>query len=79
MNDRIPGSSPYNPIKYRGWEISLTQNPYQDGYDYAHESFDGAPDSGDDRCGFARTVAEAKTEIDEYEDALEAFGSGAMK
>jgi len=27
MSDRIPGSSPWNPIKYRGWEIFVDVHP----------------------------------------------------
>lgn len=53
---------------YRGWHIEPTQNPYQDGWDYWHDSYDGAPDSRDNRCGFALTEQEAREEIDMYED-----------
>ena len=70
MNDRLPGSSQSNPIIYRNYEIALCHCGGYDvmghGYEYcfAHESYDGAPDSNDHRNGHAPTVEAAKREID---------------
>lgn len=36
-------------------------------YTYTHKDYDGAPDSGDKRCGWAGSVAECKADIDEIE------------
>ena len=35
-------------------------------WQYSHEDYDGAPDSGDDRCGFADSEQDAKDQIEEY-------------
>lgn len=70
MNDRLPGSSWDNPIWYRQYRIYLSDlyetHGYQ--YDFAHDSYDGAEDAGDNRHGQAHTVEEAKITIDELED-----------
>lgn len=90
MNDRIPGSSPYNPIPYRGWEISICHCGASDvmgrshEYEFVHESYDPTPQNpgdgpGDDRFGHAPTVEAAKREIDEYEDDNAAAGAGGIK
>jgi hypothetical protein len=39
-------------------------------YDFAHKDYDGAPDSGDTRCGSAISVEAAKDEILEIESGL---------
>lgn len=60
MSDRIPGSSYSNPVHYRGWRIYIGEwTPFE----YVHEDYDGPEDN---RCGTAKTVEEAKREIDEY-------------
>ena len=54
--------------KYRGYHISHWAKPVPTrawDYDFSHEDYDGAPDSGDHRCGAARSLAEAKEQIDE--------------
>jgi len=43
---------------------------YSDHWQYQHNEFDGAPDSGDKRNGFAATLCEAKAAIDELENEL---------
>jgi len=57
--------------KYRGYTISF--DPKSIGsrafdWDYAHEDFDGALYSGDDRCGSAGSLEECKEQIDEIEE-----------
>jgi hypothetical protein len=37
-------------------------------YEFVHDSYDGAPDSNDKRCGRARSLQEAMEQIDELED-----------
>lgn len=67
MSDHITGSSYHNPIWHRGYRIYVaTDGPYA--YAYAHDDYDGADDSKDNRAGYANTVEEAKAEIDEKED-----------
>ncbi len=44
------------PIPFRGLD-----------YTYTHKDYDGAPDSGDRRCGYAGSVDECKADIDEIE------------
>lgn len=70
MSDRIPGSSWDNPIWYKGYRIYLSDLYTTHGYEfeYVHNDYDGAPDSGDNRCGLARSIEAAKAEIDERED-----------
>lgn len=36
-------------------------------YAFVHDDFDGAPDSGDNRCGNGRTLQECLDQIDELE------------
>jgi len=69
MSDTLPGSSWINPIWYRGYRIFVTETGY---FDYVHDDYDGAPDSGDHRAGYARTVDEAKAAIDEMEEPTDA-------
>lgn len=79
MSDRLPGSSYSNPIWHRGWRIYLNSEDLGIAsftYAFEHDDFDGAEDSNDTRCGHAATVDEAKTEIDEYEDAYALAGAG---
>lgn len=51
-------------ITYRGYHISKAYI----GWGFHHDSYDGAPDSGDRRCGLAPTVDVAKQLIDEIEE-----------
>ncbi len=60
------------PLKeYRGYLITFSRKPipvrFFD-FDYAHEDYDGAPDSGDRRSGNAASICEAKNAIDELID-----------
>jgi hypothetical protein len=67
MNDRIPGSCYSNPIKYRGYDIYLSDSGEHLGHDWAwsHESYDGAPDSPlRHLCGTARSEVECRQAID---------------
>ena len=70
MNDRLPGSSWDNPIWYKKYRICLSDLYEVHGfqYNYVHNDYDGAPDAGDSRCGVARTVQEAKDQIDERDE-----------
>jgi len=69
MNDRIPGTTYDNPIWYRNYRIYLNDyGPYTCTYTYAHDSYDGAEDAYDNRCGYGATIEECKAEIDSKED-----------
>ena len=52
---------------YKGWIISDGLRPYSQ-YQFWHEDFDGAPDSGDNRCGTAETLKSAQFQIDDMEE-----------
>ncbi len=68
MNDRLPGSSYFNPIWHGKWRIYIDPDTWPPfAYAYTHDDYDGAPDSNDPRHGYAATEAEAKAKIDEYE------------
>ena len=69
MNDRLPGSSYYNPILYKDkWKIYIDPDTWPpNAYAYVHVDYDGATDAIDHRYGFAFTIEEAKAKIDEYE------------
>lgn len=71
MNDRIPGSTYDNPIWYKNkWRIYLSSyDVMYSGYEYVfnHDDYDGAEDAGDNRYGFAKSVDDAKEQIDEME------------
>jgi hypothetical protein len=64
MGDRLPGSSPSNPIVYRFYHIYANSDGYYP-YAYAHEDYDGPEDA---RCGTAKTIDDCKHEIDELID-----------
>jgi len=71
MSDIIPGSSQSNPIRYRGWNISLSGNgdPIGEVWEFWSEAFDGAPDSPTrGECGTAASEQEAKRKIDDTFD-----------
>ena len=54
--------------QYRDYTISHDPKPIPDrshDWDFAHDDFDGAPDSYDPRCGTAASLEEAKQRIDE--------------
>jgi hypothetical protein len=55
-------------VKYRGYTISHWAKPIPAtsfDYDFSHEDYDGAPDSGDRRCGSGASVEDCKEQIDE--------------
>ena len=54
--------------KYRGYEIDYWMKPIPIrcmDFGFAHEDFDGAEDSGDNRYGYAGSLEEAREMIDE--------------
>ena len=63
MND--PGSSYSNPIWYDKWRIYVSDHWNLYNFDFMHDDYDGAPDSGDRRFGHGQTIEEIKQEIDE--------------
>jgi hypothetical protein len=55
---------------YRGWHIEFNPPPIPSrncDWQFWHDDFDGAEDSGDNRCGSAESLEAAKAEIDERE------------
>lgn len=57
-------------ITYRGYGISYDPPPIPiriHDWTFAHDDFDGAPDSGDMRCGTAASIEDCKQQIDELE------------
>ena len=53
--------------RYRGYVIEYDPPPIPvrlHDWTFAHEEFDGAPDSGDMRAGTAASLEDAKREID---------------
>jgi hypothetical protein len=77
--DHHPEIVPQDPsrphdVEYRGYRIYRDPKPVPPhiagDWSFVHEDYDGAPDSNDNRCGFAQSVADAKSQIDEQiEDA----------
>lgn len=69
----------HSSITYRQFRIGYDPPPIPvrdfDWY-FVHEDYDGAPDSGDSRCGYAASKLAAMGEVDwfwseaEYEDDL---------
>lgn len=60
-----------HPLAYRGYIIEHRRAPVPTttfDYAYWHESYDGAPDANDNRCGFASSLEEAMAAIDEQID-----------
>lgn len=60
----------YKPHAYRDkWRIQYEPKPIPVAcgvdWDWWHDDYDGAPDSGDRRAGCARSLQAAKDEIDE--------------
>ena len=58
------------PLHYGAYHIWLDPPPIPTrafDWTFAHEDYDGAPDSGDTRCGFASSIADAVRQIDEIE------------
>lgn len=58
------------PEWYRGFCISYFAVPVPDGprWEWEHPDYDGAPDSGDERCGYGCTIADCERQIDELLD-----------
>lgn len=58
-------------VNYGPWRIYFDPPPIPTrncDWQFYHEDFDGAPDSGDRRCGSASSFAAALNECDEMED-----------
>jgi hypothetical protein len=49
------------------WRIETTEWPLPFRYEVVHESYDGAPDSGDHRAALARSLTEAHGIIQDME------------
>lgn len=57
-------------IQYRGYNIRYDRKPIptsEHDWDFAHGDYDGAPDSGDVRCGTASSLESATQMIDNIE------------
>ena len=55
-------------IEYKGYTISPSGDPYNlQPYTFVHKDYDGAPDSGDNRCGTGKSIEECKEQILENE------------
>lgn len=54
-------------VVHRGaWHIYASTAPVPNvNFEFHHKDYDGAPDSGDCRCGFAATLADALAQIDD--------------
>ncbi len=55
-------------VEYRGYTITHGAKPVPTrvwDYDFVHADYDGAPDSGDRRCGNGASVDDCKEQIDE--------------
>lgn len=54
-------------LRYRGIDVTEYRPPVPNNvrWQWAHPDYDGAPDSGDDRCGYGRTLRECMQQIDE--------------
>lgn len=55
----------------RHWHIEYVPKPIPDrrhDFDFWHDDYDGAPDSGDNRCGTAESVEDALEQIREIEN-----------
>lgn len=67
MSDRIPGSSPFNPIKVGSWNINLGPglDPICD-FEFWHDDFDGAPDANDKRCGYGPSEQNCREQIADW-------------
>lgn len=69
MNDRLPGTTYDNPVWYRKYRIYISDySGLGMDYTFVHDDYDGAPNAGDHRCGFAESIEACKAVIDEIED-----------
>lgn len=62
--ERYEGATGTWWITYDPPPIPIRSHDYQ----FWHDDYDGAPDSGDTRCGSAPSVGEARSMIREYEE-----------
>lgn len=61
------GTSWSNPVWYRGYRIHYGDTVFA-AWVFEHDSYDGAEDAGDNRCGYGDTFQECRDQIDEIED-----------
>ncbi len=64
----VPAKYADGQARYRGYTIWSIPTPIPDrshDWSWVHDEYDGAPDSGDDRCGTAASLEAAKRAIDE--------------
>ena len=64
-------------IRYGRYQIRYSPKPIPSrshDYDFEHDDYDGAPDSGDNRCGTAANLDEGKEAIEEIEREREEEG-----
>jgi hypothetical protein len=54
-------------IRYKDYKIYREYYPFER-WTFVHDSYDGAPDAGDHRCGNEKTVDDCIEQIDEIED-----------
>lgn len=53
---------------YGDWTIYSSRPPVPGvNFEFAHKDYDGAEDAGDNRCGFASTIEDARLQIDALE------------
>ncbi len=60
-------------VYYRAYKITFNPKPIPDrrhDWDFEHEDYDGAPDSGDTRAGSAETIWDCLQAINGIEEAL---------
>jgi hypothetical protein len=63
-----------NPLIPEGWHVQYDPKPIPDrrfDWGYVHEDYDGAPDSGDTRCGACPSVKACIDEINELHKGSE--------
>jgi hypothetical protein len=83
MSDRIPGSSWSNPIwygEYRIYTASADARAFGGySYEFVHDDYDPTPNNpgegpGDHRAGHAKSIDEARREIDDIEEDAKTGG-----
>lgn len=62
------------PLRYGEWHITHSVKPIPwrcFDYEFYHDGFDGAPDSGDTRCGSGMSVQDCLNQIDQIVQEIE--------
>lgn len=68
-----PTGDKYRTVEYRGYHITHRAAPIPGGiadWQFCHDSYDGAPDGNDNRCGTASSLLSAMDQINDLEDDL---------